>query len=577
MRFVYRLYPLILIFLAGVFLWRSNTYSSLAVDTAIFQMPEGLPEFFPVVHGITNAYHMWRLDPVIGLGTQGFGIGGRAGAWLFVMGLGMGLMLRAMKVPKLTSIIFGILSPVLITLCIGFDVVVLGSLAWVPLIGAVLLVILESGANAEKLILLSVLSILLALSGNQLALPISLVLVGFTWVYSERVYLRDRYLTIAILLIPSAISAFFIPAPPFEKYPPFSHFVPGYGTKEGGFGLIGPEIQIPVVDLGTLREVMFWPGLLLTLFSVSLMILAKNRSSVVDWVRLKPWLFTLSFFALTIFLSSDIWSSLYTQMSPLAVIGRLMPGLSLVPIGPSVLGAGILVGIILLCVLYSGNVLNTIGTVFVVAVVVFIPKKPLIWDNSSLIAIASAEHRDVLVSPSLYLIRNIGLEILKTKGMHKDIKFTDLLPSEAILSASREGAELNNLVDKDSSTRARLAEAPQTGKEWLLIRFNKSRELRGVRLRNDNFFSDFPRGLEVQVSSDCKGGNPESGSYKTVASFPEWQGSIKFSRAGLPYFGPQGEVEVIFPKETNVQCLLVRQTYPEPIFDWSVTEIEVAG
>lgn len=580
MYFLKRTLPIILLFLAGMTLWRINHNFFWGVDSTVFGMSEGLPNFFPVAHGITNAYHMWRLDPVIGLGTQGFGVGGRAGAWLFTMGLGIGLLLWAMKVPKISCYIFGILGPLLVTALVGFDVVVLGSLAWVPLLGAIIVLTLHGTANTEKFISLFVVSLLLALSANQLALPIAILLVGFTWAYSERLYLRDRYIILSLILLPSLISAFLIPAPPFEKYPPFSHFVPGYGTKEGSFGLIGPEIQIPVIDLGVLRDSMFWPGLCLTFFAIFLFLFTRNNSSEVESLKLRPWLWSLLVFGISIVLSSSIWSSAYSQMSPLPAVGRLSPGLSLIPIGPTVFAAGVIIGILILCIKFFGPVLNSLGVLALVITAFFQPERPLIWDNSSLRNLKNVEpgvHSEILVSPSLYLLRNLGFQIMKTKGMEKSGKFVDLLPTEATLFASREGAELKNLVDKDSTTRARLAAAPQSGDEWLLIRFNNKRDLSGIRLRNDNFFSDFPRGLEVKVATECTGEVPEFSLFKTVSFFPEWQGAIRFSRSGLPYYGPQGEVEVIFPRESGIQCLMVRQTFPEQIFDWSVTEIEIAG
>jgi len=112
------------------------------------------------------------------------------------------------------------------------------------------------------------------------------------------------------------------------------------------------------------------------------------------------------------------------------------------------------------------------------------------------------------------------------------------------------------------------ATGPDSSTRWLEITFPTPQPLLRAVLSLGGLKHDYPRGLEVEyvlfggISSTLKGYHP-------------WQGPVKWTKNGLPYFGPKSEVIVDLPPESLVQRILFTQSVVEPGQPWSISEIKL--
>ena len=132
------------------------------------------------------------------------------------------------------------------------------------------------------------------------------------------------------------------------------------------------------------------------------------------------------------------------------------------------------------------------------------------------------------------------------------------------------------MKDRNYGTRWHTGNPGQHANEWLRLRFSKINKIKGVIVSTGEFASDFPRGIEVLISSDC----PEEFNYKEdlkdyrqVFYANPWKGRTEYTEKGYPYFGSQSEVGIYFNETEQVQCLVIKQLAVSPKFDWSVAEV----
>jgi hypothetical protein len=567
----------------------------LGVDTAIFRAEGGI-EFFPLVHGVTNAYHVWRFDPLAGAIFSSFGFVGVAVFLHLITFAGIALLLWTLKFSLFESICLGIVS-VLLTqpIAVGFDTIILGALAWVPSCLVVLVLGFNQGFRRVHYFSLALLSVLLAFSANQVALLFMLGFAFYAWERARYLHPRLKYELLFILLIPAAVSAFLIPGPFFERYQPFSHFVPSYNTGQGRYGLLGPEIQFPVIDIGAVREAFNY---LFIYLAAGLLLFVAWASSNVTTKRV--------IFGLMALLGSLAWLALTgphtSQISPIAAINRMLPGLSLVSLAPILFVLAGTTFFIILAFFLSprSRAFYILGLSFLCCYSAGFA--PLVWDmkkfqhifsrtkvGPELVSLKdsqrvftelSPEDQRAIVSPGLFLIRRYGLESSKHFIDDKNLIFKDLEDFAPAVITANSTPDILNLIDRDLNTRATVGRTPQKGADWLLIRVPDPLDINGLWLRSDGFTSDYPRALEIKVASDCHleslKTNPDFSQFRAVINYKPWEGAIKVSPSGVPYFGPIIDVKVSFETQKQIRCILARHIFPESLYDWSVTSVQLA-
>lgn len=106
--------------------------------------------------------------------------------------------------------------------------------------------------------------------------------------------------------------------------------------------------------------------------------------------------------------------------------------------------------------------------------------------------------------------------------------------------------------------------------EWIAAVFQENVRLKAVRVRTGRYFTDFPRGLSLEVAVDCSADKLDSTLFTEVYREPATQGEIKFTDSGFPYFGEQYSSVTLSPKAMDVRCFRVLQIGKQlRYFDWS--------
>jgi hypothetical protein len=568
----------------------------LPVDSAALSAAGG-GAYFTLVHGVTNAYHLWRFDPVIGFIYNLYGYQFAILSLLLIAALGVTLLLWSLKLKLLDAFCFAVvLVMALGPVSVGFDSVIIGSLAWLPWCVGIILIGFDQGFRRVHYLALFLISVLLSFSSNQLAPVFMLFNSFYVWERSRYLHPRLKYELIAILLIPAIVLSFLIPGPFFERYQPFSHFVPAYNTEQGRYGLVGPEIQFPVIDLAAVRSALNYPWIYLGALLIALVtarLLGSDRSKIVTGGSIAL-IAALAWFAMT--------SPHTSQISPIAAINRMLPGLSLLTLAPVVF---VLTGAIIL-ILFATAIsqpkrifCTLIGSILALwgagaaPVVWDIDKFRTIFDvadsNGQVTSIddfkvkfseSSEENKNAVISPGLYLIRNYGLGSWQNYIEDKDLIYRDIEELSPSLEVANGTPDILNLVDLNLNTRARIGRSPQTGNDWIMVRLKDPASISGLWLRNDGFTSDYPRAFQIGVVEDCSLENIKAtddfSMFKIVSSYSPWEGQIKLTKAGVPYFGPITDIKVTFAPQENIRCIIIKQPVAEAFYDWSATGLQLA-
>jgi hypothetical protein len=117
-------------------------------------------------------------------------------------------------------------------------------------------------------------------------------------------------------------------------------------------------------------------------------------------------------------------------------------------------------------------------------------------------------------------------------------------------------------------TRLRTSLGGQKGDELLTIRLAEPGIVNGIALSPGEFLWDFPRGLRI------KGGSCDRAAARDIMTIPSWQGALRFSPAGNPYWSDHADVRIIFPQPESVECLFVEQTGRSQ-HDWSIASVGI--
>ncbi len=582
----------------------------LLADTAAL-VGVGRGEFFPLVHGVTNAYHLWRFDPITGLMFDHFGIEGGAISMLSLFAAGMCIIFYQFNNTFLVSLKLGVILSVSLLFLAGFDAVILGALSWLPLVIATINFALQNPSKLAGLVAVAAAVLMMCLAANQVAPFFGILLGIYIWDRARYIPGRFREAITGFLIFPPILSALLIPSPPFERYQPFAHFVPDYKTIQGRFGLIGPEIQFPVIDFHAVRALIDHPFILTSLLFF-IFAAWKSFTQLSDrdpgFTR-NPfnWKFPLVISAIASF--SFLWFGLASpdlaQMSPVAAINRMLPGLSLISL-PPVLFITLL--LTLVTAIFQALPERDRGYYAIGLLVIILahPKNaPIIWSNKSLKRTLiddrlhpssevefgqrqkfisrfqglPREQQRALNSPGLYLIRKRGLNAWQNFIDDKNLVFQDLEDLSPEISVFNNSADLSKIIDRDVTTRARIGVTPQSGQDALLIKFKKPTDLVGLWLRNDTFTSDYPRALRISVAEDCSldavRDRTQFKNLTAVFEHLDWEGAVRLSPAGVPFFGPITEIKVTFRPQKSVGCILAEQPKIEPRYDWSVTGVQI--
>jgi hypothetical protein len=462
--------------------------------------------------------------------------------------------------------------PVLITLGVtGADSVLLGALAWVPLLSLLLSAIFlvgRAGLLRAALPLIAIsgaVSLTCATSANHLAPVAALCAVLFAQrLQGEAGALPaspSSLLGIGIAILPALVMVTNIPAAPFPDYPQLAHVVPDDGLPGIVRPLIGIDYPIQVLDRAMIKSSF-------SLLSVAVVVLSLLALAVSGMSS-----------ALTLACILGLLGALDTvlpepsaQISPIGALSRLIPWGNTVAYTPYLVAFG--AWLLAVTVITTSKHLVAIPVVLTLLIVAQASQTrgyPYDLRRYSYDSVTE-------ISPSAAVVKHIAQAIsADSSEMLKRPLLQGFTPSAQSLgkfSASLktsvnplQGA-LAAVTDGDPATRWTTGQSAQHGEEIVQITFDTPTMVGGIELDTGNFTTDFPRGLEVTST------NATQDSTTCSASFPSWQGSVTRTPKGSLYFTGQHEVQVIFPAPCLLKSISIKQT-GTAIFDWSIAEIKI--
>lgn len=357
------------------------------------------------------------------------------------------------------------------------------------------------------------------------------------------------------------------------EYPEKGHLVPGYGVVDGIRPLLGSETPHPLINRSVLRASWTAPALLLAL--LCLVGLYSGRSSPVpEALRLvSPLLAVLAFCAV---LDTMVLPIELSQLAPLQGFARMFPEQSQLPLLPDLtIYCALLLGAAALAA--AGPQLSTVIVLGIMLVLNLRGEAPgeLGWAASRRAAMLKpwaaasvAGTTRIANSPSYHVMSSP----LWTGTCPSQLAYLPASKVEGVqLSASSGESSLRALSDGSPATRWSAGVGKQRKGEWLRAGVAAPRRIRGIRLATGSFYTDFPRGVRVRMLADCT-----SGKVIWERDVTPWEGEIKCTSAGYPFFAEQYDVAVELPADLEAQCVEIGLSQDEPRFDWSVAELQLA-
>lgn len=324
--------------------------------------------------------------------------------------------------------------------------------------------------------------------------------------------------------------------------------------------------------------ILITPGVVFGLYSY----LERNfhNSSPSVGLCIRPF-FLISFFLLSVVsLSSFVPASFYID-TPEAVFYRLIPGLIWRPYPTFLVSLAYFFFIFFLYQYLSGSHRRTV-VVFGLLAASFVERDitlegetfvgtSLVKEGYVLRDSSNQERLNALkTSPSNYLLQAYGNDLALLKLNEQTGDELTRLPSLDLLScygaASKNSEDIALAFDGSYTTRWS-TKGPQNEGDWFEVRCKEPISARQVILSVVHNPSDFPRGIKVDIFDKEKS--------RKIMEFKEWFGPVHFTKAGLPYFGPQGRVQLDFPEKITTDRLRFTLTKGDPGFDWTIAEIIV--
>ncbi len=413
---------------------------------------------------------------------------------------------------------------------VGLDSIVLVNI----LIFNLILLVYEKERNKKTTLKTALLSIIL------LGIIIYNGESSVIWIVAAIYFTRDKlgYRHAALLLIPAIVCLILIPQAPITPHLPRGAQVVAddgvAGLLRPLFGPNAPDYQL--CNRAFFKQSYFFVNFIFLISFSLLFLLARKLPQ--------------NIFVLAIIASADvILPESLVHIMPIATLQRLIPGYFFIPLQLYVFS--------LLLIRASCLVSDRVGTLLLglclVFIVIFSPTSRIISQNRrySLSQFPTASQSPLIASHDY-------VKPLRERKKYSTIR-------------SPLKAECSNPLDckavVDRSRAKRWYTRGQFGTEHITLRLARTQKIAGVRLYQDDFFSDFPRKIQVV---DCT-------SNITVVPSYDWLGSLYRTPRNEVYFASQANAVniLLFKMPVFTTCIMIKQIGYDPIHDWSTTEIEL--
>lgn len=365
-----------------------------------------------------------------------------------------------------------------------------------------------------------------------------------------------------LILIFAVTQLYARPSIPEFGYPGTARVVADDGIPGNITPLIGESTIITFLDRLTIRGIFRDPAIVFALLIGYSLFQRRHQRTPLWW-------------ALATLLSLLYWDSSLPEtlstLGPIESARRIAPGIF--PFSLTPIAAGLC--LTLFWGLQDAGLLRAALLVGLAPLCIFLPVGRLSGIEASAIDSTILAAGSLAASPSFSLLRHENLSTIEIAAGKRALQSKSVSDLDGSLFASHRSKEkLRKLLsDGRTDTRWSPKRGAQYGDEWIEIHFPHATDLYGIEALPGKFFSDFPRGISVDLcdSADMK----RMKKLTPVIRIPHWQGGIEMSPEGFPYYTGQHDVKVYFPGVVRTQCLRLSQISESPNFDWSVAELRL--
>ncbi len=535
--------------------------------------------WFPLVNLNHNGFLAWRLDSPTQIATKlfpnyNFAERPLVGGLILVLGTLIFMIRSSALKPswRLAPYVAAAAAPVLILLILGLDPVVIGCVAWIPLVAVCAHRSMTSERQALSISVLTLVSMQAALSSNQAGFVGAATAMWLAYLLALSTPGGPQRVAITSLLTlgPAILVTLTAPIADMPSYPRSAHVLPfdgSYGTLRP---LLGPTYPFDTLDRAALRSDYGTRSLaLLALSALAFWVRKLHQTPVARYTGKVG--FVLALMATLNTCLPEPWATI----SPLPSLGRLLPWGTTYSLTSVALGLSAWLSVTSLILTLGAFSLIPFAACVLWVSLYGSPAilNPILRRDG---LVADEKIRPLILSPSAAIFRSLAESGFEIKQQLDSIRQAARIPEKD----SRElGAQVEmhpappqTTLDQAQATEAAWRWSTRTGSqlgdEVLTVRLSTPRELRGIILDPGQYFTDYPRGLRIT------GGSCDPSAAILLAHFPVWQGSLHVLQRGLPYYAPRNEVRVVFSAPTTASCIFVYQT-GQAHFDWSVSRVRL--
>jgi hypothetical protein len=236
-----------------------------------------------------------------------------------------------------------------------------------------------------------------------------------------------------------------------------------------------------------------------------------------------------------------------SQIVPIATLQRIIPGLFFIPLQMHFLACGIIILVL--------NNRTRLSFALVSIIISLISPTAEVINYNNTFPLADYE----TTSQSPVLIADTYLRPLPEKKPLKKLSI------QTNLTCSQEN---NCHLLNDGSVAQRWHSHRQTGKEFIKVSLPIPKQIKGIKMIHGKYYADYGRRFDI---IDC-------GSGEMILSNYHWLGTLYKAHHGkLWYFASQANSSSVisFKQSIKTDCLIIKQTDLDPIYDWSITELEL--
>jgi hypothetical protein len=536
--------------------------------------------WFPLINLNHNGFHSWRIDHVTQLCAAlvpTYNFAERPVVGIVILLLGTWLLVREVSATQAQSkqsppLLAGAGAVFLLVFTVGLDPVVIGALAWTPLVAVLAARALRNERPVITFMALACASIELVWSANQTALVGSVTALWLALsLANSKPHTRPGLIAVSLLVLaPTLFTTVTAPMAEIPNYRKSAHVLPIEDTYGSVRPLIGPTYPFEVLDRRAVRKEYEGRAIaVLALACVAWLVRRRHQAAMIQQAAsVGLWL--------TLFVTlSTALPEPWATISPLPSLSRVLPWATSYSLKSVILGLG--TWLTATSLLRSSALLSSLSlaTCSIVLLLAGSPHffKPVLRERG---LATDPELRPIIISPSAAIVRSLAEANVDIPARLAQIRATTHIPSKDVRALgghiSIEPAPLPEILEQAKKTegawRWSTRTGNQRGNEVLTIRFEAPQELGGIELDPGQYFTDYPRGLRIH------GGACEQATAPLIASYPAWQGSLHVTYRGAPYYSARNEVRVVFPALQSVSCLFIYQTARAP-FDWSVSTIKI--